>query len=200
MLKLLLQPEPPDFDSIVRQPGMALIYRLLQIHPKIKSSQFIDYWNNSPYPDKFHNAYNNTCVYYGRRYEADFLQTDHYKDKLNFPALAYEWDNYRLSSLSANRAKGNKSVLDPCLIENDWFELDFATLFIRPSLYVPSNYLNDVEKYITSKDGLNINSNRQIAARKQYWSDYQNQITTKVYLEREYPFMYWQAVNQGLII
>jgi hypothetical protein len=200
MLKLILQPEPADFDGIVRQPGRLLVNKLLQFHNKVKSKQFIAYWNISPYPDKFHKTYNYICSYYGRRYEADFLQTDHYKDKVNFPALAYEWDNYRLSCLPANRAKGTKSVLDPCVLKNDWFELDFATFFIRPSLYVPSNYLNDVQKYINAKDGLNVNSNRQIAARNQFWSDYLNQITTKVYLEREYPFMYWQAVNQGLIV
>jgi hypothetical protein len=51
-----------------------------------------------------------------------------------FPKLAYEWTNFRISRRDVNENKDNDlEIVDPFFIQNDWFEIDFATCRIKPS-------------------------------------------------------------------
>lgn len=48
--------------------------------------------------------------------------------------LAYEWSNYRLSSLRINSYKGESTdVLDPFHILNGWFVLNLANFLVEPN-------------------------------------------------------------------
>ena len=54
---------------------------------------------------------------------------DHFVPKTVDPTLAYEWNNnYRLASGRVNSCKGNQTnILDPFLVDSDWFEMDIPS-------------------------------------------------------------------------
>lgn len=61
---------------------------------------------------------------------------EHFVPKSIAPKLAYEWSNYRLASRKANTDRGDKYVLDPFEVDDEWFVLDLfsGVLSANPSL------------------------------------------------------------------
>lgn len=131
MIYIQMKPEPKEFDVDVRQPGMAF----LKETPKPNKDQFKNhsYWCKAL--PAIRKRYNHICAY-----SAFFINPlhgaasiDHFIPKSIEPALAYEWSNFRYASLTFNRRKGTRTVLDPFKIDQNWFMMEFPSLLIMPN-------------------------------------------------------------------
>jgi hypothetical protein len=115
--------EPPTFDQDVRVPGQRCLVERLGLAKRtrgrpfaaipgavdvtdIPSKKLEDYWTKSlAYAE---SIYGGTCAWYGLRIHPGSARTiDHFLPKEHYPGLAYEWSNYRLALLDANRVKGS---------------------------------------------------------------------------------------------
>jgi hypothetical protein len=67
---------------------------------------------------------------------------DHFLSYDNYPALAYEWTNYRFASSTMNSIKRNAddAVLDPHEVGEDWFEILLPSLQMQVTANVPARY------------------------------------------------------------
>src|SRR5207244_2602229 len=81
-----------------------------------------------------HEAYGCICAYscHWISHDTGWRQVEHFLPKTAFPDKGYEWDNYRLVCGVLNGRKGTQRVLDPFVIENGWFTLDFPSLLVKP--------------------------------------------------------------------
>ena len=130
MIPVQPQPEPPDFDRDVRTPGRQFIMN----NPLCKPNQLKNYW--SRISDQLFRAYGRICAY-----SAVFIPpltggdtVEHFVPRSANRMLAYEWSNYRLVTSRLNGKKGDhQDVLDPFLIGQDWFILDFPSLIVKPN-------------------------------------------------------------------
>ena len=115
MIPVRKAPEPAYFDAKIRQPGRAFLDSQPDKEPK-------PLWAFAH--DDMRRGYRRTCAYHCRRIVGGTI--DHFLPKSKYPALTYEWSNYRLCSDSANRAKGAKvGLLDPFKIGPSWFAIAF---------------------------------------------------------------------------
>ena len=136
MIPVTRQPEPARFDNLVRQPGRALLDRSI---PQ-RSREFSPYWREID--EEIYRAYGGICAYTCIYLVAD-ATVDHFLPKLKFPNLAYEWDNYRLASSSANQKKGDQvGILDPFSVRREWFALDFPSCLVAIGLQMPERMKN----------------------------------------------------------
>ena len=152
--------EPADFNVRVRQPGAAFLHTTP--HPNTHAWRSHEYWRRAT-PDLL-AAYNYTCSYSGSWTKANVpgastpqdSSVDHFIPKTMTPALAYEWDNFRLSRTRLNNRKGNHNdVLDPFTLPNRWFTLDFRSFLILPN-HALSN--SDKSKVRNTVDRLRLNT------------------------------------------
>ncbi|MCA6124220.1 hypothetical protein J6500_20325 [Bradyrhizobium sp. WSM 1704] len=127
MIRVAAKLEYPDFDAQVRQPGAAY----LRTCPTPNSEQFRkkNFWSRAA--KELHAAYSGICAYTSM-YLPEQGSVDHFVPKTINPALAYEWNNFRLASGRVNSAKGNQThIIDPFLVDNDWFHLDLPSCLLR---------------------------------------------------------------------
>ena len=136
MIPVELQPEPADFYENVRQRG----WSWLEIHgvdpgaPPPNPAALPPYWRRSN--RQLWDAYSGVCAYLAIYFEwcTGAASTDHFVAKSRQAGDAYEWRNYRLSCLAANRNKNRfDDILDPVGLELHTFVLDLATGNIRPN-------------------------------------------------------------------
>ena len=66
-------------------------------------------------------------------------QVDHYRCQRDYRHMAYDWSNYRYCSVTMNRRKGTKDVLDPYEIETQWFEVQYPSLQLVLTPAVPES-------------------------------------------------------------
>ena len=108
MIPVELQPEPADFDENVRLPGRAwLAARAVEPDaPPPDPAALPTYWRRSN--RQLWEAYDGVCAYLAIHFEwvTETHSTDHFVAKSRNAGDAYEWRNYRLSCLAANRNKG----------------------------------------------------------------------------------------------
>jgi hypothetical protein len=130
MLKFNPPPEPADFDTKTRQPGNDWLTKNLNDKKRPK-----DYWSN--FKSNLADGFGNLCGY-SAMYEP-VGTVDHYLSCENHQNLAYEWSNYRFSSGWINSSKGtlDDRVLDPFLVEDDWFEILLPSLQLIVTDAVP---------------------------------------------------------------
>jgi hypothetical protein len=64
-------------------------------------------------------------------------QIDHFRDKVGWPDLAYEWSNYRTAAPYLNAKKSGRKVLDPFKITGAWFEVLWPSLQLTVTAAVP---------------------------------------------------------------
>ena len=99
--------EPTCFDVKVRQRGLEFFRReSIDISAPLPSSiKLPTYWRSCL--DELYEAYDGICAYLAIYIErtAGGVTVDHYAPKSKRPDLAYEWDNYRLSSSIVNSRK-----------------------------------------------------------------------------------------------
>lgn len=126
MIHVVKQVEPHHFRELVRDPGL----KFLKSNPKPKSGEWKSYWQRA-LPD-LHDAYLGVCAY--SAFWAPDCTVDHFVPKSVSPALAYEWDNFRLATPKMNsRKRDYTDVLDPFEIGNGWFVLEFPSLIVKPN-------------------------------------------------------------------
>ena len=131
--------EPADFDQKVRQPGIAFLGKTPQ--PNSGTWGDHDYWRRAICDLLF--AYRSICSYSGswtKKFDINSGSTildssvDHFIPKSTSHAQAYEWSNFRLSRARMNNYKDNfNDVLDPFLLPDRWFTLNFRTFLITPN-------------------------------------------------------------------
>lgn len=193
MIPIQAQPEPPDFSKKVREPGQ----KFLRISP------YPIGWNNREYWQRvlldLYNVYNGICAYCAEwiPYTTGDPTVDHFIPKSVQPQLAYEWNNYRLASLKFNGRKGDyQDVLDPFMLESDWFVLKFPSLQIEPNIVLSDHQARTVTNTINR---LKLNDELCIQSRWRWIRDYCLNEITLDYLRRNAPFITYELQRQGLL-
>lgn len=143
-------PNPEEFDRLVGQPGQRALLELIGSDeaPKRrgpKRAKVADRVEDIPVdklpPDwraaipMLQQAYAHTCAYLGLRIDPAMGHptVDHFVPQVVDRRLAYDWDNFRLATGQMNTNKGaHRDVLDPFVIQDGWFQLDFGTYFVVP--------------------------------------------------------------------
>ncbi|MFM5666742.1 hypothetical protein ACET62_21620, partial [Aeromonas veronii] len=107
MIPVQLQPEPADFDARVRQHGLDWLATngIALNAPPPDASKLPNYWTRSN--KQLWDTYSGVCAYLAIYFEwvIGAASTDHFVAKSQNAGDAYEWDNYRLSTLGPNRNK-----------------------------------------------------------------------------------------------
>jgi len=193
------QPEPDCFDESIRKPGNRFLVQehinpYLPLPPK---TELRDYWKKCKI--ETHKAYDGICAYLGIYLEmvSGSVSIDHYIPKSVLPSLAYEWKNYRLcSSLANSRKREHLDVIDPFYIDDDWFLLDFINGAICPNPDLAPYQMEYAEGTISR---LKLDDGDMRKMRLNWWNDYVKREITQHFLERKAPFIYKEALRQGLL-
>jgi hypothetical protein len=194
MIPVQLQPEPADFDQKVRVPGR----KFLQTNPNLIGKNA---WKNREYWQKslvdLYDAYNHVCAY-----TAVWIQSppqgqrsvDHFIPKSSVPSQAYEWPNFRLTSVRMNTWKStHQDILDPFQIGTDWFLLNFSSLEVTPN---PSLTREQQNAIVATTKRLKLNESDCVKAR-QIWLDDYCLHKNLDFLERRAPFIAYELKRQG---
>ncbi len=198
MIPICLQPEPVDFDVKVRQKGLTWLADkgiALNAAPP-KASALPNYWSHSN--RQLWDAYSGVCAYLAIYFEwaTGASSTDHFVAKSKHAGDAYEWNNYRLSCLGANRNKNKfDDVVDPIGLASSTFLLNLATGGIRPNPQLSVPEKSAAKKTITR---LKLNSAEHKQMRSRHYSQYlkhRHPDTLKLYS----PFVWYEANRQGVL-
>lgn len=114
MIAVRPQPEPADFKAKVEERGEQWLAR--HTHGRLPS-----YWRECQ--RSLADAFTRRCAYSARciDYEGE---VDHFVSLAEDRSLAYRWTNYRYCDPRINKLKrnlGSASLLDPFVVEDDWF-------------------------------------------------------------------------------
>lgn len=198
MIPVTLQPEPNDFDANVRQKGIAALAALgLKPNaPLRKNTEIPALWS---YSNKaLWEAYSGICAYLAIRFEwvTGASSTDHFVPKSQDPFRAYDWDNYRLSTLAPNRTKNkHRDVLDPIGLVPETFYLNLVSGEIRPN---PSLSRESYRKAEQTIKRLKLDSPEHNKMRQRRYSYYIRNRDVD-FLKEESPFIWHEATRQGLL-
>ncbi len=134
MIPVQQQPEPANFDALVRRPGRQFLRRRGHWGNR---SQLPRLWRKIS--KELHEAYGGICAY-TCMYLVGTWSVDHFRPKSTHEKLAYEWCNYRLCSDRVNSRKGEDTgLLDPFQIKSQWFELIFPACLVAPGRNLPQS-------------------------------------------------------------
>ena len=196
MIPVACQPEPDDFDELVRTPGKKFLKKLSNSKPKSRQWEKQNHWKHSlPH---LYKAYNGMCAYIARWIpRGDNPNVDHFIPKSVRSDLAYEWSNYRLACPLINTLKKDfQDILDPFTIDNDWFFLDFPSLLMRPNPGLP----NQVQQQIwTTIRRLKLNESPFVEDRSDWLEPYCRGIENFSALKRYASFIAYELERQGLV-
>lgn len=189
MIPIQPRPEPSNFNDNVRMPGCQF---LLQVHnPNTKQWGKNNYWRLCI--RDLYREYQEICAYTGIWIPISAATVDHFVPKSVDPQQAYEWRNYRLSSLRANNKKGMDSeILDPFNIQYNWFLLDFPSLLVKPNR---SAIQLEAIKYSIKK--LKLNDEYFIMDRQHWLKEYCRTLDLD-HLKKHAPFIAYELVRQNL--
>ena len=198
MIPVELQPEPADFDENVRLPGRAwLAERAVEPDaPPPDPAALPTYWRRSN--RQLWEAYDGVCAYLAIHFEwvTGTHSTDHFVAKSRNAGDAYEWRNYRLSCLAANRNKGRfDDILDPIGLEPTTFVLDLATGRIRPNPDLDDPQRIDAERTIAR---LKLDSPEHNEMRAKRFARYVDGRDEQILREWS-PFVWREARRQNLL-
>ena len=206
MIPVTPAPEPADFDSRVRQPGLRAIAELAGERPDpprlvgrpyapvatsrdgIPPDKFPPYWREmlDDLMDSYHRICAYLCLYIHRSTGARSI--DHVVAKSKRWDQVYEWSNYRLACLQMNARKGAAAdVLDPFEVKEGWFALELVGFQVVPGCGLP----DDVAKAVANTiERLRLNDPTTCCeAREEYAEDYWNGDIVFDYLMRHAPFV-----------
>lgn len=205
MIPVMPQPEPPSFDADVRQKGKKWLSKKKapltgtkpKPKPKPKALALEPYWR-ACLPD-LRKSYKGICAYLAVYLEeaTGGESVDHFVPKSHDLSLAYEWSNYRFSSVRVNGRKGDATdILDPFHLPADLFHLEMVSgkIFVNPSCTDQS--LRGRAEQTILRLGLDEEESRRM--RTQYFDDYISKEITLTYLERRSPFVFAEILRQGL--
>lgn len=201
MIHVSPQPEPADFNILVRQPGRAFLAIKTQSTSVLASK---DYNNHTYWREiipQLRTAYGGVCAYCCEYIPktTGHRQVDHFWPKTKkLYQLAYEWTNYRLACGLINGRKGVKTILDPFKIQDGWFIMQFPSLLIIPA---PANTLpigitqGEIQDTI---DDLQLNDEGEnVPSRKEYIELYCENGDYN-YLRKRAPFLAKELARQGI--
>jgi hypothetical protein len=185
------QPEPVDFAANVRAPGQAFL-RMTR-RPTRQDYLGRQYWRACL--QQLYNAYGKVCAYSSMWIPTGYT-VDHFRPKQKYPNLAYEWSNYRLALDLVNNNKGDSEVvLDPFLVQNGWFILDSASLWIQPEPALGPAIKARVK---TSIDVLKLNHPRLVNYRFDILRGYIEGKQPLDSVEEKFPFIAAEIKRQGI--
>ena len=192
MIRVQRQPEHPDFDQNVRQPGLRFLRR--QRNPTAASFKKGNYWRRAR--DQLREAYSGVCAYTAM-YLMGEGSVDHYYPKIKYPHLAYEWTNYRYSSPRINARKGDsEEVVDPFLVGTGWFVLGLPDCLVRAGDGLDDPLRHRVN---TTIDVLELNDDdRLVQERCDLLMELADGNVTMAFLDKRYPFLSAEVKRQGV--
>lgn len=199
MIPVPLQAEPADFDTNVRRRGQKWLAKK-GIAPNAappKASDLPRYWRDSN--EQLWHAYSGMCAYLAIYFEwaTGASSTDHFVAKSKHAADAYEWNNYRLSCLGANRNKRDfDDVLDPISLAADTFLLDLLSGEMLPNPALEAALATSARKTI---DRLDLNSVKMTSMRARHYTKYTRKDWSSDALKDGSPFVWYEAQRQGLL-
>ena len=190
MIYVVPKDEPPDFDEVIRQPGLRALER--------GDNPLPDYWRLCL--NELYRLYDGICAYAcvlippvtgGRSVE-------HFAPKKKHRDHAYEWKNYRLvCSVMNSRKRDFEDVLDPFEISDGWFRIQFTTMKV-----VPDAQLNAArkEEVLNTIERLKLNRADCITARSLYYDTYIAPVDPLPFhlLRKWSPFVALEVERQGL--
>lgn len=201
MMHVAPQPEPAEFDARVRQRGLAWLQKRgwlrRQPLPSGKSRELPTYWRECL--SDLHERYDGICAYlcvYIERVTGG-ATVDHFVAKSPRPDLAYEWDNYRLACSVMNSRKGEvNKVLDPFRLQDGWFRLEL----VSGDIY-PSSDLNTVrqQKVADTIAQLKLDDEGNCEIRARHFQGFIEGDYTAEFLRKRSPFVYQEALRQGML-
>jgi uncharacterized protein (TIGR02646 family) len=198
MIPVTLQPEPPDFKDNVRKKGHDWLRSkgiALNAAPP-KASDLPNYWTHSN--KQLWQAYSGVCAYLAIYFDWGMgaASTDHFVAKSKHAGDAYEWNNYRLSCLGANRNKNKfDDVMDPIGLKPDTFILNLLSGKISPNPDLSPEDSDAARKTITRLD---LDSPENNAMRAKHFSRYLRGMHEQDLKELS-PFVWLEAQRQGLL-
>jgi hypothetical protein len=196
MIPIKKQNEPENFNRDVRTKGL----RFLEKNPHPTSKEFgkHNYWKNIN--SKLYYLYKGVCAYTGEWFSSSqsTISIDHFIPKTIAPRLAYEWDNYRLTTQKINNNKGDIiGLIDPFEVQFGWFILDFPSCLIKPNNELP---ITEYEKVKFTINVLKLNSDDEIAQNRCNIIIYfiNGDISFK-FLKEKYPYIAYEIERQNLM-
>lgn len=191
MITVQQRPEPADFAVKVRARGQALLRA--KPYPTPQDYKKHSYWRDCL--RQLHSAYGEVCAYSSIWIPTGY-SVDHFRPKQRYPNLAYEWSNYRLALDMVNNNKADSEVvLDPFVVQNGWFILDAASLWVKPE---PTLALVIKTRVQSSIDVLKLNHYRLVNVRFQILRGYIDGKQRLDSIEEKYPFIAAEIKRQGI--
>jgi hypothetical protein len=124
-----MQPEPAEFEELVRQPGKAFLASCPS--PTREEWATHSYWRHIL--KELRRRYGCICAYSCHWVAPDTggRTVEHFIPKHEDPTCAYDWDNYRFVCQLLNaRKRTSTDTLDPFKVEDGWFVIDFPSLLV----------------------------------------------------------------------
>lgn len=201
MIPVTRQKEPPDFDVEVRKKGHNWLTANGIAHggPPPKACDLEPYWRHSN--KQLWELYGGQCAYLSIYFEwvTGASSTDHFVAKSANAGDAYEWNNYRLSCMGANRNKSKyDDVLDPIGLAPETFILNLVSGEIKPNPKVnttPSAMKNAMDTI----SRLDLDSEDNNRMRQRRYAAYVKKEVSEAHLKKESPFIWYEASRQNLL-
>ena len=219
MIPVHLQPEPDDFDEMVRQPGLSAIAELVGEEPlrsrpgpkrnqltdtqgnpittrsSIPGNRFPDYWTRAL--DDLWNAYGRICAFTAFYIEqvTGVPTVDHMIPKSEAWDRVYEWSNYRLACALVNSRKGAcQDVLDPFEVEDGWFHVELTAFQV-----IPNPELDDATSALVEESirELGLNESDCLELREEYAMSYWDGDISLRRLQHRAPHVAFELRRQG---
>ena len=180
-------PEPPSFNEQARIPGN----RWLARHPEKRPR---DYW--SPFLKELADGFGDLCAYCAI-YIPVKGTVDHFISCHENRSQAYEWRNYRYCLHTINSRKGAtpaRRLLDPCKIQEGWFEILLPSLQLRVSDTVPQQFREQADFVL---DRLGLNDEWMVRTRCAWYEMYTSGQLTLDGLRKKAPLIAAAATRSG---
>lgn len=202
MIPVERKEKPQDFDENVREPGRTWLNKQEFFDSSLpdnarqrvpKGTKFPTHWSRCA-KDLF-EKYDGICAYLSIKLFkiTGDNSVDHFLPKTLYPGLAYEWSNYRLSSLDVNRTKSTQvDILDPFEIEPDTFRIEIVTGRIYPSPTAPQ------EKARRTIEVLHLDDDDHRKSRCEIIQYYLDGLMNLEYCRRNYPFVHAELIRQNI--
>jgi hypothetical protein len=206
-------PEPPEFDAMVREPGLRAVAEMVGKKPStpraggqpfqqraksewdLSSSELPTYWTRCL--DALMTAYDEVCAYSCFRIHrvTGARSVDHFAPRSRRWDRVYEWANYRLACSRLNARKRDfTDILDPFEVQTGWFRLELVGFQLYPSPELDADLATRIQ-HTCERLGLNDYLHRESRERdaERYWS---GGVTLAV-LREESPLVAAELTRQG---
>lgn len=198
MIRVIQKPAFSDFDARVRQPGLIFLDEK-GITAGMHAPEKFD-WENlwKDALEDLYDDYNEVCAYtcFRMEYSMGGVTVDHFLPKKLYPMKAYDWENYRLAAHRINSRKGNhEDVLDPFMVQNGWFQINFVTGKIGPDPKLPASDRKEIQDTIKR---LQLNERRLRSKRTQCFDRLQDGKLTLKVLKEDAPHVHQEILRQNL--